>query len=360
MVARGGHRVAAAMGHVAQTLRGLSRGVPPEVLDAGRGEVAGVDVGFVQVVRSLAAVLPSNAPAVHGLWAIAPAFGLPVYVRPGSGDPYTPLRVLAALASVGMPTAALSYLPGGHEVGDALVDAAERTMVFGGAAVARRYTSHPRVEVHGPGLSKVLLGPDVVVDDALVDMLCTSVAYNGGRSCINASTVAVCGDPEPVARALAARLGALRMGALDDPDATLAAFSDPATAVAIDAQVEAALAGAVDETSAWGSRVRHHDGMTGLRPTVVRCSLDHPLARTELPFPFVAVCAADPRTVIDALGPTLALTVVTEDPDLIRAAREGRNIQRLHEGLVPTCHLRWDQPHEGNLFDATWARRAVG
>ncbi len=360
MVVRGGERVGAAMGSAAETLRGLSRGVAPSVLDAGRGEVNGVDVGFVQVVRSLGAVLPSNAPAVHGLWAVAPVFGLPLFVRPGSGDPYTPLRVIAALQSAGLPAAGLSYLPGGHDVGDALVEAAERTMVFGGAAVARRYAEHRRVEVHGPGLSKVVIGPDVALDDALLDMLVTSVAYNGGRSCINASTVAVCGDPRPIARALADRLGALRLTSLDDPDAALAAFSDPATAVAIDAQIEAALAGAVDETAAFGPRVIHHDGMTGLRATVVRCGLDHPLARTELPFPFVAVCPADAGDVIDALGPTLALTIVTEDARLVRAARDARNVQRLHEGLRPTCQLRWDQPHEGNLFEATWARRAVG
>jgi acyl-CoA reductase-like NAD-dependent aldehyde dehydrogenase len=360
MVVRGGERVASAMSHVADTLRGLSRGVDPAVLDAGRGSVAGVDVGFVQAVRSLAAILPSNAPAVHGLWAVAPAFGLPLFVRPGSGDPFTPLRVLAALREAGLDASSLSYLPGAHDVGDALIDGAERAMVFGGAAVAKRYAAHPRVEVHGPGLSKIVVGPDVEIDDALLDTLFVSVAYNGGRSCINASTIAVCGDAAPIADALAERLGRLRLTDLDDPDAALAAFSDPSVARAIDAQVEASLGGAVDVTARFGPRLIAHDGMTGLRPTVVRCGLDHGLARTELPFPFVAVCEADPRTVIEALGPTLALTVVGEDASLVRAARDARHVQRLHEGLLPTCHLRWDQPHEGNLFDATWHRRAVG
>ena len=34
-------------------------------------------------------------------------------------------------------------------------------------------------------------------------------------------------------------------------------------------------------------------------------------------------------------------------------------VGRLNLGPIPTPSVRWDQPHEGNLFDFLYARRAV-
>ena len=33
-------------------------------------------------------------------------------------------------------------------------------------------------------------------------------------------------------------------------------------------------------------------------------------------------------------------------------------VGRLNLGAIPTNHIQWDQPHEGNLFDHLYARRA--
>jgi hypothetical protein len=362
LVARSGERVAGTLGAVAEVVRGLTRGLPPSLLDAGVGEVDGLPLGFVQVARSLGAVLPSNAPGVHGLWAPALALGLPLYLKPGRGDPFTPARILAALAAAGLPGAALNLLPGDHEVGGAVVDGADRAMVFGGAEVAQRYAGRASVEVHGPGFSKVLVGPDASGMEHL-DLLVEAVSYNGGRSCINASTIAVCGDEataDRVAKALAERLAELTPRPLDDPDARLAAFADPAVARALDASVDERLAGATDVSASvrGGSRRVEIDGVTVLQPTVVRCGPDHPLARTELPFPFVAVVAVAAERAVSWLGPSLAVTLLGDAlrPEALLAP----HIDRLHLGPVPTNRIRWDQPHEGNLFEATWRRRGVG
>jgi acyl-CoA reductase-like NAD-dependent aldehyde dehydrogenase len=362
LVARSGERVAGTLRAVADVVRGLTRGVPPELLDVGVGEVDGLPLGFVQVARSLGAVLPSNAPGVHGLWAPALALGLPLYLKPGRGDPFTPARVLAAMSAAGLPDAALHLLPGDHDVGATILDASDRAMVFGGAEVAQRYAGRPNVEVHGPGFSKVLVGPDV---DALhhLDVLEEAVSYNGGRSCINASTIALCGDEaaaDRLAAALAERLAALTPRPLDDPDARLAAFADPAVARAIDASLDERLPGAVDLSARvrGGPRRVEIDGVTVLQPTVVRCGPDHALAKTELPFPFVAVVAVPPESAVSWLGPSLAVTVLG---DRLRGeAILAPHIDRLHLGAVPTNRIRWDQPHEGNLFEATWRRRGVG
>ena len=53
----------------------------------------------------------------------------------------------------------------------------------------------PRVQGHGPGFSKVIVGADLIdtADERprLLDVMLESIADNGGRSCVNASTIVV-------------------------------------------------------------------------------------------------------------------------------------------------------------------------
>ena len=48
------------------------------------------------------------------------------------------------------------------DMGAEVVNRCERTMIFGGLPTVERYRGDPRVQVHGPGFSKILLGDDVV------------------------------------------------------------------------------------------------------------------------------------------------------------------------------------------------------
>ena len=59
-----------------------------------------------------------------------------------------------------------------------------------------------------------------------------------------------------------------------------------------------------------------------------------------------------------ALGPSLVVTAITSDPNLIRRLVNSANVDRLNIGAVPTNQISWDQPHEGNLFEHLYARRA--
>lgn len=349
--------------HLDVVLAGLMRGIPLSALDDGEAGVGGLRVGLVQQAHTLAAVLPSNSPGVHSLWVPALALGAPLVLKPGKADPWTPLRLAAAFAAAGLPAEAVGYYPAGHEASAALVDLHDRTLLFGGDDVVRRFGGNPRVEVHGPGFSKIVVGADRAGDELILDPIVASVADNGGRSCINASTI-LCppGTGDRIARALAERLVGLRPSALEDPDAKLAAFAEPDVARAIDARIDSLLAGATDVTAAMrgGPRCVEHDGLVWLLPTVVRCGLAHPLARTEFPFPFVSVVEVPASETVEALGPTLALLALTDDDVLRAALRDARHVDRLHLTDTPTSRIAWDQPHEGNLFEALWRRRAVG
>jgi hypothetical protein len=59
-----------------------------------------------------------------------------------------------------------------------------------------------------------------------------------------------------------------------------------------------------------------------------------------------------------ALGSSLVITAITRDEKLIRRLTGSQQVGRLNIGAIPTFQISWDQPHEGNLFDHLFARRA--
>jgi acyl-CoA reductase-like NAD-dependent aldehyde dehydrogenase len=361
------HRVAAVMANVGDVLRGLTRGLDLRVLDEGFGELGGQAVSFYPKARALGVVLPSNSPGVHGLWVPAIALKMPLVLRPGSAEPWTPYRIVQALIRAGVPADAFAYLPSDHAGAGELVRQCGRSMFFGDLSTVGAFAGDPRVELHGPGYSKVLFGADAAAGwpDAL-DLLAASVAENGGRSCVNASGVWTPAHGRDLADSLAAKLAAIVPRAADDPAAEIAPFADPRVAERVNAQIEAGLAepGAEDVTARHrtGPRLVRAFGACYLLPTVIHCtSPAHPLANREFLFPFVSVVdlsAAEAASLPDALGPTLVVTALTTDQALIDRLLGSDLIGRLNLGPIQTNRIVWDQPHEGNLFDHLYARRA--
>ena len=80
--------------------------------------------------------------------------------------------------------------PGQADVGAAVLEHCSRSLVFGGSATVERYRGNPRVQAHGPGFSKILLGDDQVDQwERYLDVMVDSVFVNSGRSCINCSGI---------------------------------------------------------------------------------------------------------------------------------------------------------------------------
>jgi hypothetical protein len=44
---------------------------------------------------------------------------------------------------------------------------------------------------------------------------------------------------------------------------------------------------------------------------------------------------------------------------MIEQLMESPQIARLNIGPLSTLHVSWDQPHEGNLFELLYKRRAI-
>jgi acyl-CoA reductase-like NAD-dependent aldehyde dehydrogenase len=356
-------KVAGVMREMPTILRGLMRGMDPAVLDGGIGEHGGVPVWYTPNADALGAVLPSNSPGVHSLWVPSIALKTPVVLKPGREEPWTPMRVAQSMIAAGIPAEAFSLYPTDHEGAATVLQTCGRSLLFGDARTTEPYANDPSVEIHGPGRSKVLLGADEVENwREHLDVLVASVADNGGRSCINASAIFVPAHAGEIAAALAERLSAIEPRPADDDAAALAAFANPAFAEMMDAAIDQGLAsgGARELTARPDGRRVEVAGSTYLLPTVVHCdSLEHPLANTEYLFPFTSVVEVPQDEMLASIGPTLVCTAITKDEPFLAGLTTSADIHRLNLGPVPTSRVEWDQPHEGNLFEFLYSRRAL-
>jgi acyl-CoA reductase-like NAD-dependent aldehyde dehydrogenase len=356
------HKIADVMLRMDEILSGLTRGLDLDIIEYGMGEQDGRLISYYPATTHLGAVLPSNSPGVNSLWLPATALRIPVVLKPGREDPWTPWRIINALIASGCPAEGFGYYPTDHEGAGVLLSECTRVMVFGGADTVRKHEGNPRISVHGPGYSKVLIGEDAIEQwPDYLDLLAESVAKNGGRSCINASTIVVPRFGKEIADALAQRLAEYAPLPLDAPDARLAGFANADFAAAINAQIEQSLQqpGAT-LAEGQGERLVELNGQSYLTPTVVYCeNPEHPLAKAEFLLPFTSVVEMPQRNMAGWIGPSLVLTAITEDPAFRRELLQSPNIKRLNLGPMPTTTVRWDQPHEGNLFEFLYERRAI-
>ena len=348
-----------------QVLDALTRGLDVDILSTGHGmEERGVPVSYQAQTPVLACVLPSNSPGVHTLWLPVIPLQIGLVLKPGPEEPWTPYRMAEAFFAAGIPREAIAVYPGGAEVGAAVVEAAPRTLIFGSRATVERYRSNPSVRVHGPGFSKILLGDDVVDRwEEHLDVLFESVFLNSGRSCISCSGIWASRHTEAIAAALAERLASFRPRPPDDPQSTLAAFTVPGMAEAIDRDIEERLAGggATDLTAPLrgGPRLAQEGRASWLLPTVLHCeSPEAPAANVEYMFPFVSVVRCPQEEMIGRIGDTLVATAITDDASFQTDLLETNSIDRLNFGPIPTTRLNWLQPHEGNILDVLYRARA--
>src|SRR5947209_10185378 len=223
-------------------VRGLTRGLDSHILDEGVGEQAGVPVSFFPVTNALGVVLPSNSPGVNSLWIPAVALKIPVVLKPGREEPWTPFRIIQAFIAAGAPAEAFSFYPTDHEGSGAILELCGRALIFGDESTVARYAGNPAIQVHGPGRSKLLIGDDQVERwPEFVDVIVESIVANGGRSCINASTVVVPRHADAIADAVAAKLARIVPLPATDESAVLAGFANPAMAERIHAAIDADL-----------------------------------------------------------------------------------------------------------------------
>lgn len=364
LVRKNMNKIQGVMAQMENVLNGMTRHLNFEILDRGFGELNGTALSYYPRTNSLGVVLPSNSPGVHSLWIPSVPLKIPLVLKPGSAEPWTPFRLAQAMIQAGCPPSAFCYFPTDHAGGAEILRQCDRGMVFGDSASTRIWKNDPRVEVHGPGYSKIVIGEDCIEEwEQYIDVIVASIVENGGRSCVNASGVWVPKYATKIAEALAYRLAQIIPRSSEDEAAQLAPFADPRVAERMALQIEQDLAqpGARDVTAAYrrGGCLVNWQGCTYLVPTIVLCnSPEHPLANREYLFPFASIIEINENQIPDSLGKSLVVTAITRDSKLIEHLIASPLVDRLNLGPIPTYQIAWDQPHEGNLFDHLFSRRA--
>jgi len=351
------------LSNMGKMLDALTRGLDLSILARGWGvESRGVVVSYQAQSPVIGLVLPSNSPGVHTLWLPVIPMQIGLVMKPGSQEIWTPYRMTEAFYAAGIPREAISLYPGGHDVGAAVLANCGRSMIFGGTATIEKYKGDPRVQVHGPGFSKILLGDDCVDDwEKYLDVMVDSIFLNSGRGCINASSIWASRHTKEIAAAIAERIGPVEPLPPEEEKSSLAAFTVPGVPQAVWKMIEADLKedGVTHLTEQYGPRLIERERCAYLRPTIAHS--DNPKAAIvakEYMFPFATVVKCSQEKMVETIGPTLVCTAITNDAKFERALTDATHVDRLNIGPIPTVRLDWMQPHEGNIVEFLFRARA--
>jgi len=365
MVKRNMAKIHQALAQMKMVLNGLTRGLDLSIIDRGHGEQFGTQISYYPTTQALGLVMPSNSPAVNSLWLPAIPLKMPVVLKPGREEPWTPYRLIQAFIAAGCPAEAFGFYPTDHEGAGAILKSCGRALLFGDKNTTEPYANKPGIEIHGPGYSKILVGNDPIERwPEFIDLMASSISDNGGRSCVNASAIVVPRYAAEIADALAKRLGPIAPARADDEGAKLSGFANVKMAESINDAIERDLRtpGATDVTARYrnGPRKVVFEGGTYLRPTIVLCdSFAHPLANREFLFPYASVVQMPQSEMLKRIGPSLVVTAITKDASFTEQLLESPLIGRLNLGPISTTKISWDQPHEGNMFEFLYKRRSI-
>lgn len=347
-------RISATLDSTESIINGLSGGIPLEIFDTGFGNHAGAPVRLVPQLKTLGCCMPGNSPGVNVIPAIAPAFGVPYLIRPGSAEPVTAYRMTQAFIKAGFPAECFGYYPCGHAGANIIPDLTKGAIVFGSDETVGKWKHNPLIHRHGSGFSKLILGEDIVDEwEQYLDIIVNCIAGNSGRSCYAVSLIVTPRYRDEIAEEVARRLAKIKPLPLDDAKSMLSAMAMPSMAKKIDKSIndELATGGAEDVTARFreGERLTMLEGRTYMQPTLVACDdMDHPLARKEFLFPYAGIVEASNDKAFTRMGPTLSLGLVTRDPEL--ETRAIMSEARLLNINTSTGVLQRSQPHEEHFL----------
>lgn len=256
-------------------------------------------IGVVGVIS------PFNSPVVLGLRSVAPALALgnAVLLKP---DPRTPIvggMLLARLfEEAGLPEGLLHVLPGGAQIGQAVVQAPEVQMIsFTGSAAAGRRVGElaaadvKKVHLELGGKNSVLVLPGADLAKAASAAAFASF-FHQGQICMSAGRILVAeADHDEFVELLCAAANRLRVGNPTNAESDLGPV--------IDAPQLAKIESIFRRSVAAGAQLRAGGESTGLflRPTVLTgLSPDHPAWHEEIFGPVAPVMAY--RDLDDAVG----------------------------------------------------------
>ncbi|MBV1850718.1 hypothetical protein [Catellatospora tritici] len=352
--------VAAVADHLDHLDAILSAQSPDGSLSAYRTGVCGRPWRWLPAGSTCMVRVPANFPTIMIEWLQVLAARRPTLVNTSDRDPFVAGIFVAALYAEGLPPGAVSVCHGDAPTWLRLAD----QVVWPGED-APPDLSPARLKTYHFGRSKTVL-PDADPAPETWDRLARLAFQGSGRLCTNMSALAVVGDradAASAARRLAEAFAAYPVLPLADPAARVPAF--PARRLADDLvrllRREIA-AGAVDVTAATGlgrELLVELDGTVFLRPTVLLVEPGSALFGMELPFPCTVVAPVTRERVAAVCSPSLIVSVVGDDPELVERLLAEPGITKVFSGGHVDRAYEPVDPQEGYLADFLFQKKAL-
>lgn len=202
--------------------------------NAGRG----IDVHSLRSpLGVVAGITPFNFPAMIPLWKAAPALacGNAFILKPSERDPSVPLRLAELFLEAGLPPGVLNVVNGAKETVDTLLtDPRVAALGFVGstpvaAHVYATAAAHgKRAQCFGGAKNHLIVMPDADLDQ-VVDALIGAGYGSAGERCMAVSVAVPVGErtADALVERLKERIGGLRIGRSDDPEADFGPLVGP-------------------------------------------------------------------------------------------------------------------------------------
>jgi RHH-type proline utilization regulon transcriptional repressor/proline dehydrogenase/delta 1-pyrroline-5-carboxylate dehydrogenase len=340
-------------------------------LDRGREllQVPGERNELSYVPRGVAAVIaPWNFPLAIpcGMTSAALAVGNAVVLKPAEQSPATAGALVDALRAGGVPAEALSLLPGGGEVGEALVrDPRVHVIAFTGslpvgraimsaaAETSERHFKQVLAELGGKNC--VIVDGDADLDEAVPAIIGSAFDY-AGQKCSAASRVLV---HEAIADGLLERLAGAVRALLVGQAETLGVDVPPVIESEAADRVARYVAIAADTGTlvAQAPMGAHPAGWFAPPTLVADLPEDSPVLGEEIFGPVLAVQrvrdVAAACDVVDGLSFALTGGLFTRDPGVVRMVRARTPVGNLYVNRGITGAMVGRQPFGGNRLSGT-------
>jgi aldehyde dehydrogenase (NAD+) len=273
-------------------------------------------------------IIPWNFPLLMAAWKIAPALaaGNTVVLKPAETTPLTAITLAEIIAECDLPPGVVNILPGGPDVGQALVDHpdVDKIAFTGSTGVGKMIqksvaASGKRVSLELGGKAANIIFDDAPIDQA-VEGIVNGIFFNQGHVCCAGSRLLVQESVhDEVIAALQERLQTLRLGDPLDKNTDIGAINSAAQLARIRELTDS---GDAEGASRWSPVCPLPDKGFWFPPTVfTQVSQANRIAREEIFGPVLSVLTfRTPQEALDKANNTpygLSAGVWTEKGSLI-------------------------------------------
>ncbi len=316
--------------------------------------------GWVRRGKNLGVIAPSNHPGVHTVWSICSAMKFPTLFRPSEKEGLFGYRFIQALYEAGMPEQSMFYLPMETRFIDSFLRKCDLGIIFGNEETVDRYQTHNTIKTYGPGRSKLIIDESYTENhdlSTLSEFIVGSTLFDGGRSCINASSLLIVGEnsqrlAEELVMEVAEELATIGPVDVFNENAKIGAFVDKGLAQKLNAFIEFKKGQDIDivEKLRENSRLQILDNTFYLLPSVFLCRNKNKKSRLfglELPFPFMTILPVDDyKETLKYIDRSLVISLFSENQNFAKNILELPHVEKLYLEEL-TCGINPAEPHEG-------------